>query len=499
MATQIKFDQDLEVAPAIIRGKIITSDLMRFGGRNGDLEFLAPDPATIVGRLPLGNPNLMSDLYDLSVDDILDYLEELGKLLRFDKNAHLQAAFDLTLQTAPTTPSLLRYGFSRLPGLFVRAELEDMVAQIGREFLDGWVHTRTTARGAKRHVRAFGARALHIVAGNSPVLSAVTMIRNSVARGDAIIKAPSNDPFTGIAVARTMIDFAPDHPLTKHISIAYWKGGDEVFESKLYQPHNIEKIVAWGGFSSIKHVAQYIQPGLELISLDPKRSISIIGAEAFDSDAAMDDVAQRVSSDFGGQNQEVCASARVVYVMSGSDDDGVAKAEALAERAYDKLLGLPEHLSTKPKGGINRELQSELDAASFMDDFYTVVGTRDNEGGVIVSKMPEPVDFAPSLTNRVANFVPVDSIDDILPRIDSYCQTIGIYPESLVVEIQDRLALAGGQRLVTLGHAAGSLTGFGSPQDGIEPIRRLCKWVFREEADPDVTPWLWSPTPGAGQ
>jgi hypothetical protein len=492
MVTVLKMNQELEVAPAIIRGQIISSDLVRFGGRNGDLEFLAPDPATIVSRLPLGNPNLLTDVYGLSVNDILDYLEELGKLLDINKNAHLQAALDLTLQTAPTTPPLLRHQYGRIPALFAREELEDMVAQIGREYLDGWVLTRTTSRGAKRHVRAFGARALHIVAGNSPVLSAVTIIRNSVARGDAIIKAPSNDPFTGIAVARTMIDFAPDHPLTKHISIAYWKGGDETFESKLYQPHNIEKIVAWGGFSSVKHVAKYIQPGIELISLDPKRSISIIGREAFDSEAAMDDVAQRVASDFGGQNQEVCASARVVYVLSGSDADGVAKAEALADRAYRKLLELPERLSTKPKGGINRELMSNLDAASMMEDFYTVVGTRDDEGGVIVSKLPEPVDFAPTLTNRVANFVPVDSIDDVIPRIDAYCQTIGIYPETFVPEIQDRLALAGGQRLVTLGYAAGAVTGFGAPQDGIEPIRRLCKWIYREESDPAVTPPLWA-------
>jgi hypothetical protein len=323
------------------------------------------------------------------------------------------------------------------------------------------------------------------------VLSAVTVIRNSVARGDAIIKAPSNDPFTGIAVARTMIDMAPNHPLTRHISIAYWKGGDEVVESKLYQPHNIEKIIAWGGFASVKHVSKYIQPGLELISLDPKRSISIIGAEAFSDDASMDDAAQRVAADFGAHNQEVCASARVVYVLSGSDEAGIAKTEELARRAYKKLLELPETISTAPRLGINRDLLSHLEAASLMDDFYTVVGTRDNEGGVIVSKLPEPVDFAPSLTNRVANFVPVDSVEDIYPRVDSYCQTIGIYPESLALRIQDRLALAGGQRLVSLGYAGAAVTGFGGPQDGIEPVRRLCKWIFREESDPAVTPPLW--------
>ena len=50
-----------------------------------------------------------------------------------------------------------------------------------------------------------------------------------------------------------------------------------------------------------------------------------------------------------------------------------------------------------------------------------------------------------------------------------------IYPESLVPKIQDQLALAGGQRMVTLGYAGAGVTGFGAPQDGVEPVRRLCK------------------------
>jgi len=47
----------------------------------------------------------------------------------------------------------------------------------------------------------------------------------------------------------------------------------------LYQPQNVEKIVAWGGFASIKHVSRYIQPGVELVSFDPKRSASVIGPD----------------------------------------------------------------------------------------------------------------------------------------------------------------------------------------------------------------------------
>ena len=115
------------------------------------------------------------------------------------------------------------------------------------------------------------------------MLGALTVLRGAVTRGDTIIKVPSNDPFTTGAIARTMVDMAPDHPLTKHLAVAYWRGGDEALESKIYQPHHIEKICAWGGFASVKHVTKYIQPGIELISLDPKRSASIVGGEALES------------------------------------------------------------------------------------------------------------------------------------------------------------------------------------------------------------------------
>ena len=96
-------------------------------------------------------------------------------------------------------------------------------------------------------VRAFGARAVHVIAGNSPLISVQTVMSNAIARSDAIVKIPANDPYAIIAIARTMIEMAPDHPVTGHLSAAYWKGGDDEVERRLYDSRNIEKIVAWGG------------------------------------------------------------------------------------------------------------------------------------------------------------------------------------------------------------------------------------------------------------
>ena len=74
--------------------------------------------------------------------------------------------------------------------------------------------------------------------------------------------------------------------------VGYWKGGDAAVEEALYRPEHIEKIVAWGGLASVNHVTRYIQPGLEMIALDPKRSATIIGPQAFDDDATMREVAR---------------------------------------------------------------------------------------------------------------------------------------------------------------------------------------------------------------
>ena len=80
-------------ASAIIRGQVIDTNLVEFGGRGANAyQFLSPDPSIFVSQLPLGHPGKMADLYELTFEDILDYLEELGKRLDYKTNPHLQTA-----------------------------------------------------------------------------------------------------------------------------------------------------------------------------------------------------------------------------------------------------------------------------------------------------------------------------------------------------------------------------------------------------------------------
>lgn len=477
------------IAHAVIRGEVIDSDLIEYPGRGGTTTFLAPDPRKFADRLPLASPGHMGDLYELCFDDILDYLEELGARLDIDTNEHMQRARELTYDATPLPRELVDMGYSGF-GSFLRRDRIRQIAEntVGIDYLEGWVE-HPTPDGKVIKYRAFGSRGLHIVAGNGPGLGMITLARSAITRSDCIIKAPSNDPFTSAALAMTMCDMAPDHPITRHFAVAYWRGGDADVEDKLYQPHNLEKITAWGGFAGIKHVTKYIQPGLELISLDPKTSISVVGPEALDDEEQMQEAADRLAIDVGGANQMGCASSRVVYVLTGSDEDGVERTIELGRLVYQAIMDLPSTFSTMPKS-YDRELKSHVEALRLDDEWYEVIGGERNEGAIIVSKLPRQVDFAAYLMDRTANLVPVESIDDILLGIDAYTQTIGVWPESLKAELEDVVPLYGAQRLVTLGNALYNGPLVGLAHDAIEPVRRMCKWIANEisEGITDTSP-----------
>ena len=437
------------------------------------------DIAEYLKDLP-ASPTSLSDLYELRFEDVLAYLVELGTYLDFRQNEYLADAFELSQITSGLTSAVLERIYGQLPSLFNAASIRDMAEQvIGIDYLNGWVPTELS-NGKRFSLRAFGPRLINILSGNVPTAAASAFIRSLVVRSDVIMKAPSNDPATAVAIARTMCDIAPDHPLTRHVSVAYWKGGDSNIEDVLYDPSRIEKIYATGGEASMRHIRRYLRPGIDLVAADPKLSATFIGRGALQSEELLHEVAQRLALDVGIFNQEACVSARSVYVESGTDQSGLDVLRRLGHLLYRAILDLPVELSS-PVEYFDPELRDAVNSIRLSDEWYEVIGVTANEGGVIVSLLDDTVDFSNMLSGRVANLVPVDSIEGALRFVNGYTQTVGVYPPELKAVLRDRMAVFGAQRIVTLGQAA--VTSFASPVDGIEPLRRLAKWVVDEEGE----------------
>lgn len=85
--------------------------------------------------------------------------------------------------------------------------------------------------------------------------------------------------------------------------------------------------------------------------------------------------------------------------------------------------------------------------------------------------------------------MPVDDIEEALKFFTAATQTVGVFPDSLRRRIRDRAAIFGGEALVPLGYS--TMGSIASPQDGIEPERRMCRWVVDNHCDPAVVPGPW--------
>ncbi|MDE8651638.1 acyl-CoA reductase [Novosphingobium album (ex Liu et al. 2023)] len=469
--------------PIIARGRIIApgEDAIEFKGRGG-ATFRAPDPHRHVHDLVLGNPVLLGDLAAMPMRQVIDFLAELGKRLRIADNPYLQESFELALRAGGLAEPILAGVYAELPAMFnPDALIEQVERTIGIDYLDGWV----PAPGADGHVRvrAVGTRQLHITAGNVPVVAALTIVRGALTKSDVLIKSPSNDPLTANAIARTMIELDATHPVTRHLAVAYWKGGDEAMESQIVRTSRIDKITAWGGMSSVRHIQKFLTPGIDLTALNPKYSMSVIGREALEDEAAMDEAALGVAVVSGLYNQTACSNTRIVYVESEADDASLERVIEFGRRIAAAYKDLPPIMST-PAARPDLPLEAELEAAALEDEFYHVEGNT-IDGGVVVSRFSDRVDFYDQLNNRVVNLVPVPNLLDVVKWCDDTTQTVGIYPESLRDRLLNPLALAGVQRVVGIRggdamrvfHDSHSLPP-GMPHDGIEPLRRNVRWVI---------------------
>lgn len=473
--------------PIVARGEVIEDYEVTYQGRYG-ADFMCPDPNKHLSKILLPTRRAMEPLYQLTLDDVVTYLLELGARLRIDTNPHLQWALELARAFNDVPPHMVRGAMAGFRQRFLtRENLEGMIATVGREHLDGWQrHDRNSGRIS--YIRAFGVPTAHVIAGNGPSVAMMTLIRNALIRGYAIVKIPSNELGTAIALARTAIDMAPDHPLTKAFTAVYWRGGDDAFESKLYHPRNVERIVAWGGFASVTHIAKYVRPGIDLVTFDPKISRSILGAGTFASDEAMREAAARLADDVGNGNQNGCTNCRVSYAISDGSPDSLERLKRFGQMVFDEIQRLPPEVSS-PAIHMEPGFQSKVAALSMLDDEFHVIG-GDKRGGVIISLGGDQVDFADELKYRTLNIVPVKNYDALLRFITRDVQTVGVYPERVRDELRTTLALHGVQRITSLGYMR-EYDATIDPHDGNEAMRKMCTWVVAEDCLTNYAPALW--------
>lgn len=455
-----------DAAPFFIRGKLVEGAEIVHRSRDLGVDFASPrlDLDALVhprGELP--------PLLNVPLAEIIDFLAETGQRLVDPANPYVEACVERMAKVSLQPRAAVEFMMRDAAEYLDRKVLWEVVEQNfpNPRALDEWV-PHTDHQGRRSFIRAYPPRLIHVLPGNAPAQGIRSIAQSALVKSVSLFKMPSADPFSTVAFLRTMADVDPDHAVVRSMSAVYWRGGDEATERVLYRPQYFDKLVAWGGGDAISNVMKYIGPGFQLVSFDPKTSISMVGREVFESEAALAEAARRNASDVAMANQEACVCSRFTFL------------EATPEQAdrYCELLASEIRVDRMAEGTprpLEADLKEQIDVLRMMDEDYAVFGAGDGRGVVIRSE--EPVDFHP--LRKTSNVVCVPSLEEAVKYVNVATQTVGVWPFHRMKGLRDHLASGGAQRVVRLGEAGPSA--IGNPHDAMYPLHRFVHWMANED------------------
>jgi hypothetical protein len=446
-------------------------------------------PSFSAGEVIETDLDALEALYDLPFEAVLDYVERLRDSLAADRTFFDDVA-RATLPMALSPDAWHHAAFLAIPALLDGEELRrgvDHELQAfgipGSRLLDGAQtlplegvqplpvnlmaeavfaaegHTFEQRRPA---LRALPTRQLHITAGNSPHIPFVSALRAIATKSPAVIKSPYGAVLPGALLALAAA-CQPDHPITRHLSIVYWPGGDESIERAFFAPGAFDRIVVWGAplaVQSVKARAQHTK----VVPFDPRYGVSLLGREAHqDPERA----ARKTVCDALVANQKACIATQVVYA-EGDEAEIRAYAEALqrALAAFDREV--PNLVAPFQVGEIKRLMKG-----IFLDaDWYSNLRGGELVSGAVVARQEFKVSALPMC--RLVVVRPVADLIDALAYLHPGVATVSVHPEDRRRALATRIGARGVSNIVPLGHSGSGFSG--QAHDGMRVLCELVDW-----------------------
>ena len=222
-------------APFFARGVVIEGDDATHKSRDLGVTFATPK----IDLNKVVHPRTeVPPLLNVPLAEIIDFLVETGQKMLAADNPYMQECFDRMASTHILPRSVVentaKHAVAYLNKNILMAEVEQNFPD--PKALDGWV-PKQDFTGRKSFVRAFAPRLIHVLPGNSPGVAVKSVAQGAMVKGINLFKMSSADPFTMVAILRTMAMIDPNHPIVKSMSAVYWRGGDTAVEQVLYRPN----------------------------------------------------------------------------------------------------------------------------------------------------------------------------------------------------------------------------------------------------------------------
>jgi long-chain-fatty-acyl-CoA reductase len=303
----------MQKVPLIISGKekIGKNRIVKFASEEGEIKIALPSISeNDIRQMKNVNKN---EIHDLCIDEIISFLEKVGKLWAsktYDKREEL---VDITTKITGYSKPMIELGMQQIRGLLSKEFLEaTLINELGdKRLLDDWLPRNE----ASVHCQPRG-NILHILAGNIPVVCVMSLVRGVLTKNCNILKMSSRDVVTASYIAQSFADIELDHPITKTTSAIYWPANKENVLNSLLSFVNC--VCTWGGKEAVESIRKKAPSEVELLEFGPRRGIQLIGREAFEN---LKQVTIRAAHDLTLFDQEACFQRVLLRKTSGYQKD----------------------------------------------------------------------------------------------------------------------------------------------------------------------------------
>jgi hypothetical protein len=440
-------------------------------------ELLEPDPAAAV-----------IELMHLPLDAVCEFVDAIGASL----TAHaigLSATGHVLSSTSVDDERMHRALLRGLPRMFDGEALRTMVVNelgdVGARRMDGWMAVAAPAEhGISRRIaagtpglrptqpstvppmmRGVPTTQLHVTAGNMPIVPVISLLWAWATKGACVLKPAADSVPLIAALGAALAEVDPAHPLARHTTLAYWRGGDTAVEDCLLAVGAFDRRVIWGGRDAVQALTQ--RGGIaDTIVMRPRYGISFVGRAAVKHD--LEAVVRLAAADSVIANQQACMSS-LLHVVEGTDADADAYARALADVLDKWDENYPHRVPDSVRGrlvGLRRGLLASAD--------WHIRGSW--PGRSAVARIDRDFDLSRHPGGRV---VLVRAADDLKAAVavhaDRDVSHVGVAPRSVLTELRDALAGYGVDNVLPLGEAERVYAG--RPHDGMQVLNRLVRWV----------------------
>jgi hypothetical protein len=307
---------------------------------------------------------------------------------------------------------------------------------------------------------------LHITAGNMPIVLVTSLLWAWATKGACVLKLAVDSVPLIAALGTALADVDPTHPLTRHTTLAYWRGGDTAIEDSLLAEGAFDRRVVWGAHHTVQAFAQR-GGAADTIVMRPRYAMSFVGRAAMGH--GLEATVKLAAVDSVVANQQACMSS-LLHVVEGTDSDADAYACALAEvlGQWDKTFPY------RAPDGVHGKLLSLRRGLLAPADWH-IRGSWPGAASA-VARINRDFDLSQHPGGRV---VLVRAVNDLESAIAVHANRdvshVGVAPASVLSELRDVFVGHGVDNVLPLGEAERLYAG--RPHDGMQVLNRLVRWV----------------------